>query len=32
MAISEGEKAFAAHVVDMMWGVGPLYSKRMCGA
>ena len=31
MAISEGEKEFAAHVVDMLQGVGPVYSKSMFG-
>ena len=32
MAISEAEKAFAAHVIDILQGVGLLYSKRMFGA
>jgi DNA transformation protein len=31
MAANEGEKAFAAHVVEMLQGVGPAYSKRMFG-
>lgn len=31
MAINEGERAFAAHAVEMLQGVGPVYSKRMFG-
>ena len=31
MAISNEEKEFAAHVVDLMQPVGPVYSKRMFG-
>ncbi len=31
MAISQEEKEFAAHVVDLSQSIGPVYSKRMFG-
>lgn len=31
MAISQEEKEFAAHVVDLSQTIGPVYSKRMFG-
>ena len=31
MAISQEQKNFTSHVVEMLQGVGPVYSKRMFG-
>ena len=31
MAIGEGEKEFAAHVVEMIQAMGPVYTKTMFG-
>ena len=31
MAISEAEKEFAAHTVELLQGIGPVTSKRMFG-
>lgn len=31
MASNGGEKAFAAHVIELLQGVGPVYSKPMFG-